>query len=82
MSVDGLFKVKDGVLKLNNFEFLAKKADVILKDNDVIIKNSHVIHKDMIDANLDLKIDTKKNHLQKVMQRLTLLGLKVMVIQL
>ncbi len=61
MSVDGLFKVKDGVLKLNNFEFLAKKADVILKDNDVIIKNSHVIHKDMIDANLDLKIDTKKS---------------------
>ncbi len=59
MSVDGLFKANNAVLKLNNFEFLAKKADVILKDSDVIIKNSHVIHKDMLDANLDLTINTK-----------------------
>ncbi len=29
---------KDAVLRLNNFEFLAKKAKVILKDSNVIIK--------------------------------------------
>ena len=61
MDVDGYFKVDNAVLKLNNFEFLAKKADVILKDNDVTIKNSRVIHKKMLDANLNLIIDTKNS---------------------
>lgn len=59
MEVDGLFIVDNATLRLNDFEFFAKKADVILKDNEVIIKNSNMIHKNMLDANLDLTIDTK-----------------------
>ncbi|PLY05145.1 MAG: DUF3971 domain-containing protein [Arcobacter sp.] len=61
MDIDGTFDVTNAVLKLNNFEFLAKNAKVILKDSLVSIKNSHVIHKDMIDANLDLNINTKNS---------------------
>ncbi len=61
MDVDGVFKLKDALLKLNNFEFLAKKADVILKDNIVSINNSHIIHKEMLNTNLDLEINTKNS---------------------
>lgn len=61
MEIDGIFYAKDAVLRLNNFEFLAKKAKVILKDSSVIIKNSRMIHKDMLDANLDLTINTKNS---------------------
>lgn len=61
MDTNGVFKVKDAKLKLNDFEFLAKKADVVLKDTLVTVKNSHVIHKNMLDANLNLKIDTKSS---------------------
>ena len=59
MEVDGIFKLKNAVLKLNDFEFLAKNADVILKDSLVTIKNSNIIHKDMLNVNLELKINTK-----------------------
>ena len=59
MQIDGQFNLTNAILKLNNFEFLAKKANVILKDNIVSIKNSHILHKDMIDAFLDLNINTK-----------------------
>ena len=61
MRVDGEFNATNAVLLLNNFEFLAKKAKVILKDSKVYIKNSSMIHKDMLDANLDLEIDTKNS---------------------
>ena len=59
MKVNGDFKLQNAKLKLNNFEFLAKKADVVLKDNNVFIKNSRIIHKKMLDANLNLNINTK-----------------------
>ncbi len=59
MEIDGLFKAKNALLKLKNFKFLAKNAEIVLKDNDVIIKNSHMLYNDMLDANLDLTIDTK-----------------------
>lgn len=58
MQVNGNFKVKDSVLRLEDFEFFATKADVILKDNIVSIKNSHLRHKKMLDANLELDINT------------------------
>ena len=61
MEVDGVFNAKNAVLRLNNFEFLAKKAKVVLKGSNVIIKDSHMIHNDMLDANLNLKINTKNS---------------------
>ncbi|WP_174247210.1 AsmA-like C-terminal domain-containing protein [Arcobacter sp. LA11] len=61
MDVDGTFNATNAVLRLNNFEFLAKKAKVVLKDNDVVIKDSHMIHNDMLDAYLDLTINTKNS---------------------
>lgn len=59
MEVNGEFNVKNATLKLNNFEFFAKKAKVLLKGNNVIIKNSNMVHKKMLNANLDLNINTK-----------------------
>lgn len=61
MSVDGLFKVQDAVLNLEDFEFSTPKADVVLKDNIVSIKKSRVIHKDMLDAFLELDINTSNS---------------------
>ena len=61
MEIDGIFNAKNAVLRLNNFEFLAKKAKVILKDSKVIIKNSHMIHNDMLDTYLDLNINTRNS---------------------
>ncbi len=61
MKINGSFKATNAVLMLNNFEFIAEKANIILKDNELIIKNSHILHKDMINANLELTIDTKKS---------------------
>lgn len=59
MKIDGTFNATNAVLKLNNFEFLVKKAKIVLKDNMVFIKNADVKHKNMIDAKLDLDINTK-----------------------
>lgn len=58
MEIDGHFKLSDAVLRLKNFEFLAKKADVVLKNSNVIIRDAHVVHKEMLDAFLELDIDT------------------------
>jgi len=59
MQVDGKFVLNNANLKLNNFEFYTKKAEVILKDNDVFIKKSFVKHKDLIEGDLTLDINTK-----------------------
>ncbi len=59
IKIDGIFNATNAVLKLNNFEFLAKKAQIILKDNMVFIRNAYVKHKNMINAKLDLDINTK-----------------------
>lgn len=61
MEIDALFKINNASLMLNDFDFFVKKADVVLKDNDVLIKNSHLLYKNIIDTNLDLKIDLKKS---------------------
>ncbi|WP_421716953.1 AsmA-like C-terminal domain-containing protein [Arcobacter arenosus] len=58
MEVLGEFKLKDALLRLNNFEFKAFEADVELKDNIVDIKNSRIKHKEMLESNLSLVIDT------------------------
>jgi len=58
MEVLGEFKLKDALLKLNNFEFKAFDADVELKDNIVDIKSSHIKHKKMLESDLSLVIDT------------------------
>jgi hypothetical protein len=59
MEINGEFNVKNAILKLNDFEFFAKKAKVLLKGNNVIIKNSNIVHKKMLNANLNLNINTK-----------------------
>ena len=61
MQVDGQFKLTNAVLKLKNFEFLAKKANVILKNNIVKISDSHIIHEEMLNSNLELEIDTNNS---------------------
>lgn len=58
MKVDGKFIVNNANLKLNDFEFFTKSANVILKDNMVHIKDSLVKHKELIEGNLNLDIDT------------------------
>ncbi len=58
MEVLGEFKLKDALLKLNDFEFKAFEADVELKDNIVDIKSSHIKHKEMLESDLSLVIDT------------------------
>lgn len=61
MEVIGDFKLKDAVLKLNDFEFTAFNADVALRDNIVDIKSSHIKHKEMLDTNLNLVINTSNS---------------------
>ncbi len=59
MHAFGEFKAQNAIFRLGSFEFFANKADVVLKDNLVTINKAHVQHKDMLDANLKLTIDTK-----------------------
>ncbi|QDF29206.1 AsmA family protein (DUF3971 domain) [Halarcobacter anaerophilus] len=60
MHAKGSFKVEQALLNLGTFEFFANNADVVLNDNIVTIEKSSVEHKDMLNANLQLKIDTSK----------------------
>jgi len=59
MKTFGVFKAKDSTFKINDFEFYSKDGDVELINTDVIIKNTDFVHKDMINAKVNLKIDTK-----------------------
>ncbi len=68
MEVLGEFKLKNALLKLNNFEFKAFEADVELKDNIVDIKNSYIKHKEMLESNLALVIDTNTSTAKGVAQ--------------
>ncbi len=59
MHAFGEFKAQNAIFRLGSFEFYANKADVTLKDTIVTINKAHVKHKDILDANLNLTIDTK-----------------------
>lgn len=59
MKTFGVFKAKDSTFKINNFEFYSKSGTVDLINRDVIIKDTDFVHKNMINAKVNLKIDTK-----------------------
>jgi hypothetical protein len=59
MKTFGVFKSKDSTFKINDFEFYSKQGSVDLINSDVIIKDTDFVHKDMIDAKVNLKINTK-----------------------
>ena len=59
MKTYGEFKITDSNISINNsFDFYSKSADVKLDGSVVKIKNADFKHKDMIDANINLDIDT------------------------
>jgi hypothetical protein len=59
MTTKGLFLIKDAEISINNFSFNTKKAEVILDGTTVEVKNADFKHKNMIDAVVNLSIDTK-----------------------
>jgi hypothetical protein len=59
MTTKGIFLVSDADIFINNFAFSSKNAEVILDGTNVEIKNADFKHKNMIDANINLIIDTK-----------------------
>lgn len=62
MEVKGSFRSNEAHFDLGNFEFFAKDTQVELNDNIVNIIKSSVKHQDMLDANINLKIDTKNKN--------------------
>ena len=59
MKTNGTFKISNSNISINDsFEFYSKSADVVLDGSLVKISNADFKHKDMIDANVDLVIDT------------------------
>lgn len=59
MSVNGIFLVNDAEISIGDFVFSSKVAEVTLNDSIVEVKNADFKHKKMIDANVNLSIDTK-----------------------
>jgi len=59
MTAKGLFLLDDAEILINNFSFNSKNAEVILDDSNVLIKNAGFKHKNMIDAIVNINIDTK-----------------------
>lgn len=59
MITKGEFLVSNADILINKFAFSSKKAEILLDGTDVIIKNADFKHKNMIDANVNLKLDTK-----------------------
>lgn len=59
MSTYGEFFLNDAQMRINDFEFESKNAEVILDDSLIKIKNSDFKYKDMINATLNLVLDTK-----------------------
>lgn len=58
MNVLGEFKLRNAFLKLNDFEFFSKDAEVKLNNNLIEIKKAQIKHKDLLEFDLDLLIDT------------------------
>lgn len=58
MSTKGEFLVENSQIFIDNFSFFSKKAEVILDENMVYVKDASFLYEDMIDANVNLSIDT------------------------
>jgi hypothetical protein len=59
MSTYGEFFVNDAEIFINDFSFKSKYAKVILNDSIIEIKDSDFKYKNMIDADVNLTLDTK-----------------------
>lgn len=59
MTTYGEFFINDAQIAINNFIFDSKNAQVVLNDTIVEIKNSDFKYKNMIDAVVNLSLDTK-----------------------
>jgi hypothetical protein len=59
MITKGIFLVSDAEIFINKFAFSSKNAEVTLDGSTVEIKNADFKHKNMIDAIVNLNIDTK-----------------------
>jgi hypothetical protein len=59
MSTYGEFFVSDADIFIDKFSFKSKYAEVILNDSIVEIKNSDFNYKNMINADVNLSLDTK-----------------------
>ena len=59
MSTYGEFFLNDAQIRINDFEFESKNAEVILDDFLIKIKNGDFKYKDMINATVNLNLDTK-----------------------
>jgi hypothetical protein len=59
MTTKGIFLLSDAEIFINKFAFSSKSAEVILDGSIVEVKNADFKHKNMIDANVNLSIDTK-----------------------
>lgn len=55
----GEFILEDSEILINNFAFKSKNAKVILDNSVIYVKDADFLFNDMIDANANIKIDTK-----------------------
>lgn len=70
----GLFTTKDASFSLNGFDFFAHNATVELNDSIVSIKDSHVRIDELLEAQLNLDIDT---HTQTAQGKTTIKDLTI-----
>lgn len=59
MTTKGEFLVSDALISIGNFAFNSKNATVILDGSNVLVKDANFKYKDMIDALVNINIDTK-----------------------
>ena len=59
MITKGVFLLTDADILINKFAFFSKSAEVILNDSMIEIKNADFKYKNMIDANVNINLDTK-----------------------
>ena len=59
MITKGIFLLSDADILINKFAFSSKSAEVFLNDSMIEIKNADFKHKNMIDALVNINLDTK-----------------------
>ena len=59
MITKGVFLLTDADILINKFAFSSKSAEVLLNDSMIEIKNADFKYKDMIDAIVNINLDTK-----------------------
>ena len=59
MITKGVFLLTDADILINKFAFSSKSAEVLLNDSMIEIKNADFKHKNMIDALVNINLDTK-----------------------